>query len=188
MNYYNAKESNTSFLLGQDLTQLILSNRQECQPIVMLCIGTDRATGDCLGPLIGSNLLLHEVPINIYGTLTNPVHAMNLTETLDHIYATHQNPFLIAIDACLGTKEHIGYITLEEGGLYPGESIKKNLPYVGDISMTGIVNQAVHSNFFILQSTRLHIVMNLANIISNSISFAMQEIRYRTKKNPVDIH
>ena len=175
MNYYNAKEINAPFLFGQDLAELILSNKKDSQPIVILCIGTDRATGDCLGPLIGTNLLLNHVQVTIYGTLIEPVHAVNLTMILDQIKHTHPDAFLIAIDACLGTKEHIGYITLEQGGLYPGESINKELPCVGDIAITGIVNRAMKSNFLILQCTRLHIVMNLANAISSGICFALKE-------------
>ena len=50
--------------------------------IVFLCIGSDRVTGDCLGPYIGHLLHPHETGhIFVYGTLSCPVHALNLEKT-----------------------------------------------------------------------------------------------------------
>ena len=40
--------------------------------------------------------------IFIYGTLNEPVHAKNLENNIELIYSNHKNPFIIAIDACLG--------------------------------------------------------------------------------------
>lgn len=175
MNYYKATEQQTPFLFGKDLKEQIASLRHVSQPIVFVCIGTDRSTGDCLGPMIGTHLQRNRFHLPIYGTLQEPVHAMNLSKYLSHINKTYENPFLVAIDACLGTKEHIGYITLDQGSLFPGESIQKSLPCIGDLAITGIVNHARKSNFLVLQSTRLHLVMQLAMTISKGISFALQE-------------
>ena len=49
---------------------------------------------------------------------------------------------MIAIDASLGQKKHLGYVTIGNGALYPGAGVQKNLPPVGDIHITGIVNTA----------------------------------------------
>lgn len=176
MKYYDANDSQTPLLFGQDLLSLINTHRKLSQPIVILCIGTDRATGDCLGPLLGSYLASQRTNALILGSLVEPVHAVNLDSILEYIYNTYEDPFIIAIDACLGTKEHIGYITLETGGLYPGESTNKSLPCVGNIAITGIVNRAVSSNFFVLQSTRLHTVITLSNVISKGICFALEKM------------
>ena len=53
--------------------------------IVFLCIGTDKITGDCFGPLVGSKLnqLLESYNIfniNIYGTLNKNVNYINIKE------------------------------------------------------------------------------------------------------------
>ena len=54
-----------------------LNNR----PIVFVCIGTDRSTGDSLGPLIGTLLVEKNIhPFHVYGSLENPIHALNLAE------------------------------------------------------------------------------------------------------------
>ena len=81
------------------------------QQLVVLCIGTDRSTGDALGPLIGTKLSrLQPKRTVIYGTLDEPVHAVNLAETIERIKREHSSPLIIAVDACLGRMESIGAI------------------------------------------------------------------------------
>ncbi|MEC3859636.1 spore protease YyaC, partial [Bacillus sp. WOD8 KX774193] len=75
----------------------------------------------------------------IYGDLMHPVHAGNLQLYIDKINETFVDPFIIAIDASLGREEHIGLITLGEGPLKPGLGVKKKLPEVGAVHLTGIV-------------------------------------------------
>ena len=137
--------------------------------VVILCIGSDRATGDCLGPLVGNYLKNSLKGISIYGTLEYPVHAMNLESTLETIYERFNTPFIIAIDASLGIPEHIGYATVSSKPLIPGKGVNKNLPAIGNLSITGIVNVAGFPNSILLQSTRLHIVMTLANCIGSAL-------------------
>ena len=102
---------------------------------MFLCIGSDRVTGDCLGPYIGHLLHPHETGhIFVYGTLSCPVHALNLEKTSSLITRLHPHALVIAIDASLGQKKHLGYVTIGNGALYPGAGVQKNLPPVGDIS------------------------------------------------------
>lgn len=143
-----------------------LSNR----PIVFVCIGTDRSTGDSLGPLIGT-LLQEKTPqsFHIYGTLANPIHALNLSEKLAEIKAKHINPFIIGIDACLGRLKSVGVIQIGSGPVKPGSGVNKDLPAVGDIHITGIVNVSGFMEYFVLQNTRLHLVMEMAKTIADGI-------------------
>ena len=108
----------------------------------------------------------------IYGNLEHPVHAINLAETMERIYQKYEDPYVIAIDASLGTKEHIGYVTLRQGPLKPGQGIAKNLPEIGDISITGIVNLSGRPGAFLLQNTRLCTVMKLVDCITLGINHA----------------
>ena len=97
-------------------------------PRILLCIGTDRSTGDCLGPLVGSKIdLLQQDFFTVYGTLDKPVHASNLRETLHEINTFFNNPFIIAVDACLGRMENVGSIQLGNGSLQPGAGVNKEL-------------------------------------------------------------
>lgn len=154
---------------------------QECfivpRPLVILCIGTDRSTGDSLGPLVGTRLqsFMHPL-VKVYGTLDQPVHAVNLEETLKEIQSHHENAFTIAIDACLGRTESIGYISLKAGPLQPGTGVNKNLPEVGDAHIVGIVNVGGFMEYLVLQNTRLSVVMRMAQVISDALSLELMRL------------
>lgn len=146
------------------------------QEIVVVCIGTDRSTGDCLGPLVGTSLSKYKCPyFHLYGTLEDPVHAMNLKDTLQQINATFLDPYIIGIDACLGQTSSVGSIQVVQGPLRPGAGVNKELPPVGDIHLTGIVNVGGFMEYFVLQNTRLSLVMRLSDIIANSLYSAIKE-------------
>lgn len=139
--------------------------------IVILCIGTDRSTGDSLGPLVGT-LLNKNYRLNflkVYGTLDNPVHAKNLADTVELLNKKYEDSFFIAIDASLGKSTSIGKIFFGKGSIQPGLALDKDLPEVGDFFITGVVNVAGFMNNFVLQSTRLSIVMSMAESIAKAL-------------------
>jgi len=138
---------------------------------VIFCIGTDRSTGDCLGPLVGSKLKDMKLKnVHVYGSLEEPVHAKNLEEYLSQL-SKFSKPFVIAIDACLGRIDRVGFISIKEGPLTPGAGVNKKLPSVGNMSIVGIVNVSGFMETIVLQNTRLSLVMNLANVISGGIRY-----------------
>ena len=119
--------------LGFCLRDFIQLSTKKQQPLIFLCIGTDRSTGDSLGPLIGyklSKLFFKHENFFVYGTLEHPVHALNLAAVLSQIYHVHEKPFIIAIDAALGASDSIGFVTLSRMPLSPGLGVKKSLPKV----------------------------------------------------------
>ncbi len=139
------------------------------QSLVIICIGTDRSTGDSLGPLIGTALKKRLPSFPLYGTLDDPIHAVNLSQKLNDIKKTNVNPFIIAIDACLGHSKSVGKIDVGTGPLQPGAGVNKSLPPVGDLYISGIVNVGGFLEYFVLQNTRLYIVMTLAEKITSSL-------------------
>lgn len=166
----NSNETRSIFILTDILSEEFSLVLKEDRPIVFLCIGTDRSTGDSLGPLVGDKLtLLLRNKIFSYGNLKSPVHAKNLTNTLNEIKKTYNNPYIIAIDACLGSNQSVGNIIIESKPLFPGAAMHKLLPPVGDLSITGVVNISGTLEFIVLQNTRLFTVMQLADIISKGI-------------------
>ena len=145
--------------------------------LVFLCIGTDRSTGDSLGPIIGyklSNICYEN--IYVFGTLNEPVHAKNLKEKTNEIMALCKNPFIIAIDACLGRVENIGHINIGKGPVFPGAAVNKNLLPIGNINITGVVNVSGYMEYMVLQNTRLNIVMKMADIITGGIMHSIDDI------------
>lgn len=159
-----------TFKLRDIISEYILPIAKCSRPIVILCIGTDRSTGDSLGPLVGNKLkFLSRNKVHIYGSLECPVHAKNLCETIDEINYTYTDPYIIAIDACLGSLQNVGKIIVEEKPLSPGAAMNKDLPKVGNLSITGVVNISGAFEFMVLQNTRLYTVMVLADAISNGL-------------------
>jgi putative sporulation protein YyaC len=142
--------------------------------IIIMCIGTDRSTGDSLGPLVGYKLNnLKYRNVHVLGTLDQPVHAKNLEENLQYVKMTYSNPLIIAIDACLGRTDHIGYVTVSRKPIRPGAGVNKDLPEVGDISITGIVNFSGFMDFVVLQNTRLSIVMKMTDLITSGLKYVL---------------
>lgn len=133
--------------------------------VVFVCVGTDRSTGDALAPIIGT-LLTERGYKNVIGTLEDPVHAMNLEETIQKL---PKGKTVIAIDACLGNLTSVGTINVKKGTLKAGAGVNKELPEFGDYCIVGIVNVGGFMEYFVLQNTRLSLVMNMANQIVNAI-------------------
>ncbi|MBS3988825.1 MAG: spore protease YyaC [Dethiobacter sp.] len=184
---FSSEEKKPSRVAGSDpfavqkvkrtLQHLMRENfRQEVDQLVVLCIGTDRSTGDALGPLIGTKLSrLQPKMVFVYGTLEEPVHAVNLLETINKIKKIYASPFIIAIDACLGRLESVGSIDVGAGSLRPGAGVNKDLPSVGNIYISGIVNVCGFLEYFVLQNTRLSLVMHLAETIARALYFSFED-------------
>ena len=177
---YSHSEAVTS--LSNNLIKRI-NNYGKFSDIVVLCIGTDRSTGDSLGPLVGSMFeKMYPPRVHIYGTIDEPVHAVNLKETIDKIEQNHKDSIIIAVDACLGQFSSVGNITIAHGPLKPGAGVKKDLPEVGTFHITGIVNIGGFMEYFVLQNTRLSIVMKMADTIAHSLHLSTRQYFQRTIK------
>ncbi|HWI63837.1 MAG TPA: spore protease YyaC [Symbiobacteriaceae bacterium] len=149
----------------------------ESGEIVLVCIGTDRSTGDALGPLVGSYLAEQVLPgCSVFGTLDNPVHATNLADTMDWIDRNYRDPLVMAVDACLGRVESVGYLTVGSGSLKPGAAVNKTLPEVGQVYVTGIVNVGGFMEFLVLQNTRLSLVYRMAKVAAVGIAQGVQAL------------
>ena len=171
MTYYiDASNPGCPRQIAGQLTRCIRHHKNKWSELVFLCIGTDRTTGDCLGPYIGHQLKAYTTDrIFVYGTLSQPVHALNLEAVSSSIRRRHPDALVIAIDASLGQKKHLGYVTIGNGSLHPGAAVRKELPPVGDIHITGIVNIAGALEHLTLQTTRLSMVVFLAEKITQGI-------------------
>ena len=172
--YFDSGEQEDTALCAGMLRQMIaeIMRRENRKGVLLFCIGTDRSTGDSLGPLIGHKLKragLKDRRITVVGTLDSPVHAMNLEEYMHFLKESYPEHTIVAIDASVGKSDHVGYVTLGRGALKPGLGVSKELGAVGDIFITGIVGGCGTYDPLMLQSVRLAVVMRLADCISESI-------------------
>ncbi|WP_406566351.1 spore protease YyaC [Jeotgalibacillus aurantiacus] len=171
----HVEDSMTPHRLARELAARYPSDGR---PIVFVCIGTDRSTGDSLGPLTGSLLEKRKLPHFFqYGTLKEPVHALNLEEVIERIRFLHHDAFIVGIDACLGHFKNIGYLEVGDGPVRPGAGVHKELPATGDIHIIGIVNAGGFMEHAMLQNTRLYLVNEMATMIADAIHYS--NILYR---------
>ncbi|MFC5704375.1 spore protease YyaC [Cohnella faecalis] len=142
-----------------------ISAAHKLSDLTFLCIGTDRSSGDCLGPLVGTMLEERGVT-NVIGTLKEPCDADKLPSVAAALPLGRP---VVAIDACLGRTETIGLYVVAEGPLEPAKSVGKRLPSVGAYSIAAIVNSYGPKPYASLQSTSLYRVMNMAHDITDAI-------------------
>lgn len=173
---YNNIKLKINYLDKNVLKELgsFLSSYLDKNPIIV-CIGTDKCIGDSIGPLTGTLLEKENFPFPIIGTLNNPVHAVNLNNTLNYIKTNYPNRFIIAIDACIGYEDNIGDIRIKSGPVHPGKGVGKSLPSIGDISIIASVDSLENSNIFSTRNIRLNLIMNLSETIKDALIYGLNE-------------
>ncbi len=174
LNYEKTENINIKEKFINDFNNAFYKIKSNYQEIVFLCVGTDRITGDCLGPLVGSKLisLLSEQNfsnINIYGCLGENISYKNIDKILKKI---DNKTLIVVIDAALSKKENIGKIFVSNNKTVLGRSLEKNKVEIGDISIKSVVAKDYKMpgyNFKALQNISLSVVMSVANIIAEGI-------------------
>lgn len=141
-----------------------IAHLHDLREVTFLCIGTDRSTGDALGPLTGSRLLELGF-LQVVGTLPSPCDADNLESRIAEI---PPNQIIIAVDACLGSPLTMGCYLAGQGPLQPAESVGGQLPAVGHYSLAGVVDLNGPKPYRTLQTTPLYRVILMAEMIAGA--------------------
>lgn len=147
------------------------------QEIVIVNIGTDRCVGDAVAPLVGTLLKQYPLSFQVYGTLDQPIHALNLEKKLEEIKQKHPNAFFIGIDACLGNIQDIGELQVRDFPIHPGKGVGKTLPDIGDVSIIGIVDSSDVSEIFSNRSIRLNLIYEMSKAIAKIVIEADRQLR-----------
>ena len=129
-------------------------------PPVILCIGSDLAIGDSLGPVTGSLIRkkLGTAGAFVYGTIKNPFTAREIKYVNDFLKKTHPGSKIIAVDAAVGEESDVGLIKISKSALKPGSGANKRLGKVGDLSILGIVARKTAFSYSLLNLTRLNMI------------------------------
>lgn len=150
---------------------MALKNLLRDAPPVVICIGSDLAVGDSLGPVTGTLLKRkREFGGYVYGTLDRPVTAKEVRYLEAFVRKTHPKSKLIAVDAAVGEEEDVGLIKVSAGPLRPGSGANKRLGRVGDVSVLGIVARRSPFSYQLLNLTRLNMVYAMAEAVAGAIS------------------
>jgi len=173
--YIDISEENASARVESAIRAALYGLGRDISRALVLCIGSDRATGDALGPLVGSRLGAGSLPkdITVLGTLESTVHAANFAEAYERIKKRHPNTIVIAVDASLGHSGMVGSVKVSPGAMTPGAGALNSLPPAGDMYITGIVGKSGGSDrisqALTLQTTKLAFVMDMADVISDGL-------------------
>jgi putative sporulation protein YyaC len=152
---------------------------------VIVCVGSDLAIGDSLGPITGSMLKYKTQGLKtfIYGTLASPVTAKEIRYLRAFLKETHKGSQIIAVDAAVGAEGDVGLLKLSDSPLFPGAGANKKLGAIGDISIMGIVAEKSLANYGLLNTTRLNLVYTMSEIVSEAIATVL----YNRVKNSLSL-
>ena len=124
-------------IFSRNLRYLLHHVNPHKMPLAFACIGSANVCGDNLGPLIGTILTRHSLP-NVYGTMAEPLNALTLPDYMPVLKAIEKSCCLVAVDAAIGNKAQCGYLTLTKGTLSPGSALRRELPPLGALHITGV--------------------------------------------------
>lgn len=160
----------TTQTLTESLREYLTIPIETGRQILVVCIGTDRSTGDSFGPFTGSLLRSSSRYPHIYGTLMYPIHRQNFLARTSALFDRFTDPYIIAIDAGLGSAERIGSIRVRTGSIRPAAAFRGDLPPIGDLAVTGIVGAIGAYDYHTLQSARLGLVAHMASQLATALS------------------
>lgn len=162
------EDNNASTILGEALKVLLSTSDK----VLVVCIGTDRVICDCLGPLVATLLTDADTPVQVFGTLDNPIHSENIEVKIKEIREEFPEYKIIAIDGCLGDKEDVGIIKLKEGSISPGAGIGKKLQSVGHYAIEVIIEKKEASQYLFELPIRLRYIFKMAVVIREAFKYA----------------
>ncbi len=136
---------------------------------VIICVGTDAAIGDTLGPLVGTKLKEAKIPAYVYGNLGKTITAKEIGAIKTFIANVHPLARTLVVDAAVGRCEDVGKIKVFPNGIYPGLGADKRLPEIGDGAIIGIVSKHSQKNDVFMNFTRLSPVYKMAETVYKGI-------------------
>lgn len=119
--------------------------------IVFICIGSNKVTGDCLGPLVGS-YLKSMYKATVYGDMENPINYQNAEKIMKKVENNNSESLKVVIDSALG--KNIGDIIIDDGKVEIGKGLNKNKNIYGDISIKVVVGKNYHNNIKNIQELK----------------------------------
>lgn len=119
--------------------------------IVFICIGSNKVTGDCLGPLVGS-YLKSMYKATVYGDMENPINYQNAEKIMKKVENNNSESLKVVIDSALG--KNIGDVIIDDGKVEIGKGLNKNKNIYGDISIKVVVGKNYHNNIKNIQELK----------------------------------
>ena len=175
--YYAVKWSCMEYRVnGQNLLPFgyeIYNKLKGMKEPIFLCVGSDKFVIDCLGPIVAEKLKnQYNIPAIVYGGLGYNVNRTNLMEVVNYISVMHSNSSIVLIDATVD--KSVGTVKIT-GAAFAG--LGKCIPNrrIGAVSILAVVERKIAN--FNLNSTRLKLVVDMAEFIAKGCFLAVNRIK-----------
>ena len=156
---------------GEESVKTAISTLYKTKMPVIICVGTNKAAGDCLGPLVGSKLInLLSGKAFVYGTMATPVTAKESETIYKTVRFLHPLSKILVVDAGIGNDDEVGVIKVLNGGIKPGLALNKNLSVLGDVSVVGITAPRKNAAEHLIYKANIAVVYRMSNIIATAIA------------------
>lgn len=158
--------------LKKEIEEYDMKNR--FSEIVFLCVGTNKITGDMIGPIVGQKLKdnLKQENVKIYGDMINTLNLKNASKIIKKVKAKYLNPFYITIDTALGKENMINKIIIGKGKIEIGKAIRDGIEFFSHINIKVVVgkyDESSENNMKTLENVNSDSIIYLSNIITNGI-------------------
>ncbi|NCA66961.1 MAG: spore protease YyaC, partial [Clostridia bacterium] len=138
---------------------------------VIICIGSDKISGDALGPVVGGLLRnKYKLPCPVYGTEQYPVNGVNLPDYRNMLDSFHVSSSVVAVDAAVGEAHEIGRVKIRSGGIKAGGALNSPHKMLGDIGILGVVAEKCDNVLGALLETPFALIEEMAERIALSIA------------------
>ncbi|MDR1905547.1 MAG: spore protease YyaC [Clostridiales bacterium] len=143
---------------------------------VIMCIGSDRVTGDLLGPAVGKMLIENfNLKAYVYGVTGRNINGENIDAYDAFLREVHRDSRIIAVDACLGGENEVGKIKVSRCGVGAGFAVRGGKKRYGDVGIVGIVAKNDKDNIMQLMSVEYDFVEKLSRRIAEYINANLTE-------------
>ena len=175
----------------QDLERMLYKFNidRDFSEIVILCIGTDKLIGDCVGPMVGQKLIndwqsknndnIKKKEIVILGNMERTLNYKNAENIIKQVNKNCNMPFIIAIDTALSKISTTQKIYVNNGSLTIGNSLGRKLLFKSHINIKCVVGECKNTpkeNIKVLKDVHPELVEQLSDIVAYGINKTMKKI------------
>lgn len=175
----------------QDLEKMLckFDINKDFSEIVILCIGTDKLIGDCVGPMVGQRLInswklknnddVKSKEIIILGNMEKTLNYKNARDVIKQVNENYSMPFIIAIDTALSKISTTQKIYVNNGSLTIGNSLGRRFLFRSHINIKCVVGECKNTpneNIKVLKNVEPKQVMQLADIVAYGVNKTMQKL------------
>lgn len=159
----------------EKLLALDLKEHLKNKPVIFFCVGTDKWTVDCFGPITGT-ILKKKYKLNnmIFGDLDKCINKDNYLTYYNLIRDKFPNHTIVIIDTALCDYQNIGIVRFGKGGIKVGSALNKDCrKSIGDYYITSNIDIIPYQKNDKLPMPSLGKVYLYAQKVSKAIDYAL---------------